>query len=84
MEKPQCYGLAEFLRTDESLRKICQREIALKKNLGTPSQVRVLKKLSRDAWLLERDWRYMRTEVLDAGSYLQRGFEQWRSVFILL
>lgn len=78
-EAPECRGSVAFLRTEESLRKICQQEIALKKEPQTPSQIRTLQQLNRHSWLLEREWWYLRSELTECPSALERAFKQWRS-----
>ncbi|KAJ5153081.1 uncharacterized protein N7482_009559 [Penicillium canariense] len=77
-EAPDSTVSVAFLRTEESLRKICQKEIALKEP-KIPSQIRTLRELKRNAWFLEREWSYLRSEITESPSVLERAFKQWRS-----
>lgn len=79
-DAPEVPCFAAFFRREESLRSICQEEIALKKEPHhTPSQIHRLKELHRQAWFKEREWRYLRSEIAQPPSVLERGFEDWRS-----
>ena len=74
-----CPPFATFLRTEEYLRKICQKEIALRKGSPTLAQARQLKEVNHDSWLLQREWRYWRRILIKDPSALERAFKQWRS-----
>jgi hypothetical protein len=78
-ESPDCSTFTAFFRGEESLRKICQTEIALKKQPNTASQIHALNELRQNAWFLERELRYFRSELLESPSALERAFKQWRS-----
>ena len=68
-----------LLRTEEYLRKICQKEIALKKGPQAPSVTQKLKELNHESWFLQREWRYWQRLIVKDPCALEKGFKQCRS-----
>ncbi|KAJ5259507.1 hypothetical protein N7478_012488 [Penicillium angulare] len=76
---PYTEEVLAILNLEASLRMSSQREIRLKKQAQTESQKKELEETIASSWEQQRRYWWWKDRMLSSSTFLQRGFETWRS-----